>query len=142
MIKEKKFMKKGLKAVGKAVAYFAVYLLSQVLVSVVYSTVLSTQMTMELMAAGEELDVMAMTEALTAEVMSRAMEMTFIAGVVALLIFWLVFLIRKKKFTKEKIKNFIDILNKPDVRVLPGTIAFFLFMSIVPIIMLGTFITL
>jgi len=94
-------MKKGLKAVGKAVAYFAVYLLSQVLVSVVYSTVLSTQMTMELMAAGEELDVMAMTEALTAEVMSRAMEMTFIAGVVALLIFWLVFLIRKKKFTKE-----------------------------------------
>lgn len=46
----------------------------------------------------------------------------------------------KKKFTKEKIKNFIDILNKPDVRVLPGTIAFFLFMSIVPIIMLGTFI--
>lgn len=94
-------MKKGFKAVGKAVVYFAVYLLTQVLVSVVYSTVLSTQMTMEMMAAGEELDVMAMTEALTAELMGRLMEMTFVAGLVTLLIFWLVFLIRKKKFTKE-----------------------------------------
>lgn len=46
----------------------------------------------------------------------------------------------KNIFRKETIKNFIDIINKPDVRVLPGTIAFFLFMSIVPIIMLGAFI--
>jgi len=46
----------------------------------------------------------------------------------------------KNIFKKERIKNFIDIINKPDVRVLPGTIAFFLFMSIVPIIMLGAFI--
>ena len=94
-------MKKGFKAVGKAVLYFAVYLMTQVLVSIVYSTVLSTQMTMELMAAGEELDVMAMTEALTVEIMNHAMEMTFIAGVVALLVYWLVFIIRKKKFAKE-----------------------------------------
>ena len=94
-------MKKGFKAVGKAVVYFGVYLLTQVLVSVVYSTVLSTQMTMEMMATGEELDVMAMTEALTAELMGRLMEMTFVAGLVTLLIFWLVFLIRKKKLTNE-----------------------------------------
>lgn len=46
----------------------------------------------------------------------------------------------KNIFKKETLKNFIDIINKPDVRVLPGTIAFFLFMSIVPIIMLGAFI--
>lgn len=94
-------MKKGFKAVGKAVAYFAVYLMTQLLVSIVYSTVLSTKMTMEIMAAGEELDVMAMTEALTAEVLNHAMEMTFIAGIVALLVYWLVFIIRKKKFAKE-----------------------------------------
>ena len=94
-------MKKGLKAIGKAVVYFGVYLLTQVLVSFVYSTVLSTQMTMEMMAAGEELDVVAMTEAVTTEIMGRLMEMTFIAGIATLLIFWLVFLIRKKKFTKE-----------------------------------------
>ena len=94
-------MKNGFKALGKAVAYFAVYLLVQVLVSMVFSTVISARMTMEMMASGEELDVMAMTDALMAEVMSKAMEMTFVAGLVTLLIFWIVFLIRKKKFTKE-----------------------------------------
>ena len=94
-------MKKGFKAVGKAVVYFAVYLLTQVIVSVVYSTVLTTQMTMEMMATGEELDMLAMTEAVTAELMGRLMEMTFVAGLATLLIFWLVFLIRRKKFTKE-----------------------------------------
>lgn len=94
-------MKKGLKAIGKAAVYFAVYFLTQVLVSVVYSVSLSTKMTMEMMATGEELDVMAMTEALTAQLMEQVMTMTLIAGVITLLIFWIVFLIRKKKFTKE-----------------------------------------
>ena len=94
-------MKNSFKALGKAVVYFAVYLLIQVLVSSVYSGVISAKMTMDMMASGEELDVMAMTEALMAEIMSKAMEMTFVAGLVTLLIFWIVFLIRKKKFTKE-----------------------------------------
>lgn len=94
-------MKKGFKAVGKAVVYFGVYLLTQILVSAVYSAILSTQMTMKMMETGEELDVMAMTEALTAELMNHLMEMTFVAGLVTLLIFWLVFLIRKKKIAKE-----------------------------------------
>ena len=94
-------MKTSFKGLGKAVAYFAVYLLVQVLVSTVFSTVISARMTMEMMASGEELDVMAMTDALMAEVMSKAMEMTFIAGLVTLFIFWIVFLIRKKKFIKE-----------------------------------------
>lgn len=101
MIKEIIGMKKGLKAVGKAAVYFGVYFLTQVLVSSVYSAVLSTKMTMELMAAGEELDVVAMTEALTAELMGRLMEITLVAGLVTLLIFWLVFLIRRKKFANE-----------------------------------------
>ena len=94
-------MKTSFKALGKAVAYFAVYLLVQVLVSTVFSTVISARMTMEMMASGEELDVIAMTDVLMAEVMSKAMEMTFIAGLVTLFIFWIVFLIRKKKFIKE-----------------------------------------
>ncbi len=46
----------------------------------------------------------------------------------------------KKMFKSDTIKNFVTILNKPDVRVLPGTIAFFLFMSIVPLMMLGALI--
>jgi len=94
-------MKNSFKALGKAVAYFAVYLLVQVLVSTVFSAVISARMTMEMMASGEELDVMTMTETLMAEVMAKAMEMTFVAGLVTLLIFWIIFLIRKKKFTKE-----------------------------------------
>ena len=94
-------MKKGFIAVGKAAMYFGVYLLTQVLVSVVYSTVLTTQMTMEIMAAGEELDVVTMTEMVAELMMGRLMEMTFVAGIVTLFIFWLVFLVRKKKFTRE-----------------------------------------
>lgn len=46
----------------------------------------------------------------------------------------------KNIFKSNTIKNFINILNKSEVRVLPGTIAFFLFMSIVPLMMLGALI--
>ena len=53
------------------------------------------------MATGEELDMVAMTEALTAELMSYAMLMTLISGIVVLLVFGIVFLIRKKNFLKE-----------------------------------------
>ena len=94
-------MKKGFMAVGKAVMYFATYLLMQIIVSVVYSSVITTQMTMEMMAAGEEIDIMAMTAEVTELLMGRLMEMTFVAGIVTLVLFWLVFLIRRKKFTKE-----------------------------------------
>ncbi len=94
-------MKKGFKAVGKAVAYFATYLLMQIIVSVVYSSVITTQMTMELMAAGEEIDIVAMTTEVTELLMGRLMELTFVAGLATLVLFWLVFLIRRKKITKE-----------------------------------------
>lgn len=46
----------------------------------------------------------------------------------------------KNIFKSNTIKNFINILNKSEVRILPGTIAFFLFMSIVPLMMLGALI--
>ncbi len=94
-------MKKGFKAVGKAVAYFATYLLMQIIVSVVYSSIITTQMTMEMMAAGEEIDIVAMTTEVTELLMGRLMELTFVAGLATLVFFWLVFLIRRKKITKE-----------------------------------------
>ncbi len=94
-------MKEFFKAVGKAVLYFGVYLLVQVIVSMIFSVSISTKMTMEMMATGEELDVMALTEQVTAAVMDQAMLMTFISGIAVLLIYWVIFLIRKKKLTAE-----------------------------------------
>lgn len=94
-------MKKGFKAFGKATAYFGVYLLVQVIVSAVYSIVLSTKLTMEMMATGEELDTALLETQLMDAVMGEAMMMTLISGILVLLIFGLVFLIRKKKFFKE-----------------------------------------
>lgn len=110
-------MKQKLKALGKAFVYFAVYLLMQVLVSSVFSAVISMRMSMEMMVSGKELDIMAMTDAVMAEVMEKAMVMTFIAGVVTLLIFWVVFLVRKKKFIKE-----VCIRKIPVSGILPITI--------------------
>lgn len=40
----------------------------------------------------------------------------------------------KKLFQNEKIKNFFNILMIPSIRILPGTIAYFLVMSLVPIV--------
>lgn len=94
-------MKKSFKAFGKAVAYFGVYLLMQIVVSSVFSISLSTKLTMEMMATNQELDMVALTEQLTAEIMSYAMEMTLVAGVITLFVFWLIFIIRKKKFFAE-----------------------------------------
>lgn len=46
-----------------------------------------------------------------------------------------------KKFLNMKpIKNFINIISKQEMRVLPGSIAFFLVMSIVPALLLGVLI--
>lgn len=94
-------MKKGFKALGKAAAYFGMYFLVQIIVSMVYSIALSTKLTMEMMATGEELDMALLETQLMDAIMSEAMAMTLISGVIVLLLFWLVFLIRKKKFFKE-----------------------------------------
>ena len=94
-------MEKGLKALGKATAYFVVYFLVQIIVSSVYSIVLSTKLTMDMMASGEELDMALLETQLMDAIMGEAMMMTLISGAVVLLVFGLVFLIRKKKFFKE-----------------------------------------
>ena len=94
-------MKKGFKAFGKAAVYFGVYFLVQIIVSMVYSVVLSTKLTMEMMATGEELDMALLETQLMDAVMGEAMMMTLLSGVIVLLVFWLVFLIRKKKFSEE-----------------------------------------
>lgn len=94
-------MKKGLKAIGKATVYFGVYFLVQIIVSIVYSIVLSTQLTMEMMATGEELDTLLLAEQLTEAIYAEAMMMTLVSGILVLLIFGLVFLIRKKNFLAE-----------------------------------------
>ena len=94
-------MKNFFKSVGKAFLYFAVYYGTTMAVSMVVSIVLSTKLSMEMMATGQELDTLALTELLTEQVMDMAMTMTFVSGVIALLIYWIVFLIRKKKFVKE-----------------------------------------
>lgn len=94
-------MKQGLKSVGKAVIYFAVYLLMQVLISFVFSTAITAKITMELMTVDEKIDAAVITALVTSELMSHMMTMTLAAGVVTLLVFWIVFVIRKKKFTNE-----------------------------------------
>lgn len=94
-------MKNGFKAVGKAAVYYTVYLLMQVLTSTVYSTVLSAKLAMEVMSAGEKPDATALTAMLTEELMGRLMEITFVSGIATLLVFWIVFAIRKKKFAGE-----------------------------------------
>ena len=94
-------MRKGLKAIGKATVYFGVYFLVQIIVSAVYSVVLSTKLTMEMMETGEELNMVLLETQLMEAIMAEAMTMTLISGIVVLLLFGLVFLIRKKNLLKE-----------------------------------------
>lgn len=94
-------MKNFFKAVGKALLYFAVYFGTQIGVSFVFSILMSTKLTMEMMETEGTIDAALLSEQLMDRVMDQAMLMTFIAGVLTLLIYWIVFLIRKKKFVKE-----------------------------------------
>ena len=102
-------MKEFLKSIGKAAVYFGVYLIIQVIVTTIFSISISTKLTMELMANGEQLDTVALAEQAMAAVMDKAMLMTLISGIIVLLLFWIVFLIRKKKFTKEVMIRQISI---------------------------------
>lgn len=94
-------MKNFLKAFGKAVIYFAVYFVTQLVVSMVYGVVWTASKTAELMAAGQEVDPMALTEQLATQIMDKATEMIFWAGIIALIIYWIRFAVRKKNFFKE-----------------------------------------
>lgn len=109
-------MKNGLKAIGKASIYFLVYFATQLIISFVYGTVWSAKKTVELMEAGEAVDAMALTEQLATQIMDKAMEMTFWAGVISLIIYWIRFAVRKKSFLKEvefkkiPVKNLLPII--------------------------------
>lgn len=94
-------MKNFFKSIGKAFVYFFVYLATQLIVSFVFGAVWSAKKTAELMAAGEAVDAMALTEELSILIMDKAMEMTFWAGAIALLIYWIRFAVRKKNFFRE-----------------------------------------
>ncbi len=90
-------MKNFFKSIGKAAIYFVVYLVSQVIVSFVYGIIFAV----ELMAAGDTADAAVLTEQLTTQIMDKAMEMTFFAGVLTLIIYWIRFAVRKKNLFKE-----------------------------------------
>lgn len=94
-------MKNFFKSIGKAALYFAVYFVVQLVVSYVYGVVWTAQQTAALMAAGEQIDVMALTEQLSAHVMDNLMLITLISNAVTLLVYWIRFAVRKKKFAKE-----------------------------------------
>ena len=83
-------MKQGLKAIGKAAAYFAVYYLIQIIVSTIYTIVLTTKLTLEMMETEPELNMTLLETQVFEAVMADAMMLTFISGVIVLLIFALV----------------------------------------------------
>lgn len=107
-------MKNFFKSIGKATAYFMVYLMTQVIISSMYGVIWTANKTAELMAAGEEVDALLLTEQLSAQIMDQAMAMTFWAGVVTLIIYWIRFAVRKKNFLKE-----VEIKSIPTKGILP-----------------------
>ena len=94
-------MKKGFVAIGKATIYFGVYFLVQIIVSMVYSVMLSTKLATEMLEMEGEINMPLLEDQLMEAIYGEALMMTLISGVIVLLLFWLVFLIRKKKFFKE-----------------------------------------
>ena len=90
-------MKNFFKSIGKAAVYFVVYIVAQAIVSFVYGIIFA----MELMVAGETTDAAVLTEQLTNQILDNAMEMTFFAGVLTLIIYWIRFAVRKKNLFKE-----------------------------------------
>lgn len=102
-------MKKALKSIGKASLYFGVYLAVQFITGFVLSIVVSAQMTMETIALEQELDSQALYQQVYARVMELSTLMVLISGIVTIVIYWIIFLIRKKKFRKEVIAEKINI---------------------------------
>lgn len=101
-------MKGALKSIGKASLYFGVYLMVQFIVSFVMTSVVSARMAMETIALGQELDNQALYQQVYARIMELSTLMVLISGIVTLVIYWIVFLIRKKKFRKEVVIEKID----------------------------------
>lgn len=96
-------MKNFFKSIGKAALYFAVYYAVQLIVSFIYGTVWSASKTAELMAAGETVDAVALSEQLMAHLMEdQALHMISLwCGVITLAIYWIRFAVRKKNFFQQ-----------------------------------------
>ena len=90
-------MKNFFKSIGKASIYFLVYFATQLIMGFVYGIMFSVSM----MSSGEAMDEVALMELLNTFIMDKAMEMTFWAGVMTLVIFWIRFAVRKKNILKE-----------------------------------------
>lgn len=90
-------MKNFFKSIGKAAVYFVVYLLTQTIVGFVYGIILGAKIA----ASGEVEDAVALSEQLTTMIMDKAVEMTFWTSVIALIIYWIRFAVRKKNILKE-----------------------------------------
>lgn len=90
-------MKNFFKSIGKAAVYFVVYLLTQTIVVFVYGIIFGAKIA----AAGEVEDAVALSEELTTMIMDKAVEMTFWTSVIALIIYWIRFAVRKKNILKE-----------------------------------------
>ena len=94
-------MKNFMKSIGKAAAYFGVYFLVQMMISFVYGVVWTVNKIATLTAAGEEINDLLLTEQLSAQITEDAMVMSLWGGIITLLIYWIRFAVRKKKFLKE-----------------------------------------
>lgn len=90
-------MKNFFKSIGKAAVYFVVYLLTQTIVGFVYGIILGAKIA----ASGEVEDALALSEQLTTMIMDKAVEMTFWTSLIALIIYWIRFAVRKKNILKE-----------------------------------------
>lgn len=105
-------MKNFFKSVGKASIYFLVYFATQLVMGFVYGIMFSVNV----MTSGEATDTVEVAEQLNTFIMDKAMEMTFWAGVMTLVIFWIRFAVRKKNFLKEvefkkvPVKNLLPVI--------------------------------
>lgn len=94
-------MKNFFVALGKAILYFLVYFGLQMAVSIAFSMFYSISMYARLAATGDVTDTAEITRMITEKILEQSMTMTLISGILALLTYWIVFLIRKKKFAQE-----------------------------------------
>lgn len=94
-------MKNFFVALGKAILYFLVYFGLQMAVSIGFSMIYSIQMYAKIAVTGDVTDTAEITRMITEKILEQSMTMTLISGVLALLTYWIVFLVRKKKFAQE-----------------------------------------
>ena len=110
-------MKNFFKSIGKASVYFLVYFVTQFVISFVYIIGIVSKLMLENTQYGQtEADVVAITEQATMMLMENLMAVTFWSGVLALVIYWIRFAVRKKSFLKEvelkkvPVKNLLPVI--------------------------------